>query len=812
MDIYYEKFAARIEFIVKKYKDKTAYIIGNREVTYAQMDEKACHIASGVARRVGDWPADREVPARIGISLGRDEDYVSCILAAVKLGCSYVPIDLETPAERRDFICKDASLDILITRDNLQELLASPLLEKLPVLGGRMSEAYMIYTSGTTGQPKGVSQSYRTLYSYMQTVCLPDNFNISDQSVILQFASINFDVSVLEIFSSLYYGATLVIVQQEEKHDPLQVYRLMKEKGITYCFMPPSLLAVFPDYDFPAMDTLSAGGEAIPHSLTSKIAGQYPYRFVNGYGPTESIVTTTHEIEGPDDWRNIGKAVPGVVCYVADADGKLVAPGEQGELLIGGMQLTNGYWNRPDLNAKMFFENPYEKEHDGIDVSRLYHSGDLVTLNEDGSFNYIGRMDSQIKLHGYRIELGEICTLIEHQEGVLRAFVRLEEIGVEKYIVAYVRTSDEVKDLHDIRQQVAKQLPAYMVPTFWNKVDDFKLNINGKIDKNSLVNKAVDPVTTNDSPLTAYEELLMQATASLLGLPSVNVDADLMNDVGVTSLHIMQLTVQMGVSGIHLTPNDFYTLRTIRRIMAAEKHPNCFWYGDGGRDPEKPVIIAISGLTSFSFIFGDWAERVSHKFDIFVIESYHTIMEDQPTDVDTLVDIYIDYVKDVIKTHKIVAITGFCTGGEQGLALAMRLYNNSDYKPHVIVLDGELDRDMSVQRRTIESYFFPFYSMERNLRRAELDIHLMETQPEEPYNGPVTALLSASYSPVSPISLTEKKPDIVELELIEHNNKGERWRRRYPDCELVTVPGNHNEFLVSRESRDAVVDYFLKNV
>ena len=812
MDLFHEKFAERVKTIIEKYKDKTAYVIGDREVSYAQMDEMACHVASGVARMVGVQPADREVPVRIGISLARNEDYVPCILAAVKLGCSYVPIDVETPAERREFIRKDASLDVLITSENLGELLAASLLDTLPVLSGRMSEAYMIYTSGTTGQPKGVSQPYRTLYSYMQTVCLPDNFNISDKSVILQFASINFDVSVLEIFSSLYYGGTLVIVQQEEKHDPLLVYRLMKEKGITYCFMPPSLLAVFPDYDFPAMDTLSAGGEAIPHSLTSKIAGKYPYRFVNGYGPTESIVTTTHEIEGPDDWRNIGKAVPGVVCYVADESGKLVAPGEQGELLIGGMQLTNGYWNRPELNAKMFFENPYEKEHDGIDVSRLYHSGDLVTLNADGSFNYIGRKDSQIKLHGYRIELGEICTLIERQEGVLRAFVRLEEIGTEKYIVAYVRTADGIENLNEIRQKVAKLLPEYMLPTFWNKVDDFKLNINGKIDKSTLVNKAVDPVITNDTPITPHEELLMQATASLIGLPSVNVEADLFNDIGITSLHIMQLIVQMGVSGIHLTVNDFYSLRTIRKIMAAEKHPNYFWYGDGGKDPEKPVIIAISGLTSFSFIFGDWAERVSPKFDIFVIESYHTIMEDQPTDVDTLVSIYIDYVKDVVKTRKVVAITGFCTGGEQGLALAQRLYNNSEYKPHVIVLDGELDRDMSVQRRTIESYFFPFYSLERNLRRAELDIHLMETQPEEPYNGPVTALLSASYTSISPISMTEKKPDIVELELIEHNNKGERWRRRYPDCELVTVPGTHNDFLITRESRDAVVDYFLKHV
>lgn len=813
MDLYHKKFAERVETIIEKYRDKTAYIIGDREVSYAQMDEMACHIASGVARKVGAQPAEREVPVRIGISLARHEDYVPCMLAAVKLGCSYVPIDVETPAERRDFISKDAALDVLITSENLGELLAAPLLDTLPVLSGRMSEAYMIYTSGTTGQPKGVSQSYRTLYSYMQTVCLPDNFNISDQSVILQFASINFDVSVLEIFSSLYYGGTLVIVQQEEKHDPLLVYKLMKEKGITYTFMPPSLLAVFPDYDFPAMDTLSAGGEAIPHSLTSKIAGKYPYRFVNGYGPTESIVTTTHEIEGPDDWRNIGKAVPGVVCYVADENGKLVAPGEQGELLIGGMQLTNGYWNRPELNATMFFENPYEKEHDGIDVSRLYHSGDLVTLNEDGSFNYIGRKDSQIKLHGYRIELGEICTQIEHQDGVLRAFVRLEDIGTEKYIVAYVRTVDGIDSLDEIKENVARQLPAYMVPTYWNQVEDFKLNINGKIDKSTLVNRALDPVVKNTTPLTPNEELLMQATATMLGLPSVNVEADLFNDLGITSLHVMQLTVQMGMSGIHLTANDFYTLRTIRKVMAADKHPNAFWYGDSGNDPDKPVIIVISGFTSFSFIFGEWAERISHKFAIFALESYHTIMEDRLTDMNGIVDEYVKLVQDVVKTRNVVAITGFCAGGEQALPLAARLYNQSAHKPHVIVLDGELDRDISLQQKMRALYFFPFYNEARNNARTDLDINLMATMPEETYNGPVTAFISSIYTEGSAVNTgAEKSPEVKRLEKEEFFTNEQRWKNRYPDCEVIQHPTDHNGFLITRESKDILVDYFLKNV
>ena len=812
MDLYFEKLSARLQSVIESHPDKIAYIQGTQEVTYAQLDKMACHIASGIARKVQDSPVPADVPVRVGIALGRSEPYVPCILAAIKLGCSYVPIDVEAPQDRRDFIARDAQLGILITSDNVQQLLESPLLDKLPVLSRGVSEAYMIYTSGTTGLPKGVSQPYRTLYSYMLTVCLPHNFNVSEKSVILQFASISFDVSVLEIFASLFYGGTLVIASKEEKHNPLLVHKLMKEKGITYTFMPPSLLAVFPDYDFPAMDTLSAGGEAIPHSLTSKIAGKYPYRFVNGYGPTESIVTTTHEIQDEDDWKNIGKPVPGVVCYVADESGKLVAPGEQGELLIGGMQLTNGYWNRPDLNEKMFFENPYEKEHDGIDVSRLYHSGDLVTLNEDGSFNYIGRKDSQIKLHGYRIELGEICTQIEKQDGVLRAFVRLEEIGTEKYIVAYVRTSRDVENLNEIKHKIAKQLPEYMVPTFWNQVDDFKLNINGKIDKTTLVNKAIDPVITNTTPITPAEELLMQATAELLGLPSVNVNADLLYDVGITSLHIMQLTVQMGMSGFHLTVNDFYTLRTIRKIMAVEKHPNAFWYGNGANEPEKPVIIVVSGFTSFDFIFDEWARKISHKFAIFAIESYHTVTEDKLTDMNGLIDLYEGYVKDVVKTRNVAIITGFCAGGEQALVLAMRLYNNSAHKPHVVVLDGELDRDIELQEMTRTALFFPFYNDELNNRRADLDIHLMATMPKENYNGRVTAIISGNYTDASAVGGAEKSPEAKRREKEEFFTNEQRWKSRYPDCEVIKHPVNHNEFLITQASKDAIVDYFLNYV
>ena len=813
MDIFAEKLSERIQSVIDNHHEKIAYSVADRRVTYAQMDEMARHIASGVARMVADKTVG-DVPVRIGISLGRDTDYVPCILAAVKLGCSYVPIDVEAPADRRDFICQDASLSVLITRDNLQELLASPLMETLPVLNGTLSEAYMIYTSGTTGKPKGVSVPYKALDSFLQTVCLPDTFHVGENSVILQFASINFDVSVLEIFSALYYGGTLVIAQQEQRHDATLLQKLIIEKKITFTLLPPSLLAIFPDYDFPALDTLATGAEAVPESLTRKIVGKHPYRFVIAYGPTETCVgVTAFEVHSVDDWQSIGYPFPGVVCYVAGEDGTLVRPGEEGELLISGPQLANGYWNRPDLTAQSFPENPYEKEHGGIDVSRIYHSGDVVRLNEDGSFIFFGRKDSQVKLHGFRIELGEICSSIERQDDVLRAFVRLEEIGAEKYIVAYVRTAEGVDSLDEIKKNVAKHLPGYMMPTYWNLVEDFKLNINGKIDTSTLVNEALNPVITNDTLVTPHEDLLMQAVAGLIGLPSVNVNADLINDVGITSLHIMQLIVQMGISGFHLNPNDFYTWRTIRKIMSADKHPNAFWFDLSSADSGKPVIIVISGYTSFSFLFDEWARRISHKFDIFAIESYHTVTEDKLMDMKDLLDIYESYVRDVVKTRNVVAITGFCAGGEQALPLAARLYNKAAHKPRVVVLDGELDRDIELQELLRPVLFFPFYSEERNNRRADLDIHLMATQPEETYNGPVTSIVSTHYTEESAVSVGYVKPDDVKTrEKAEFATNEQRWKNRYPDCEIIESPTNHNEFLITRESKNMIVDYFLKNI
>lgn len=805
MEKYHNLLVQTINSNIVSLADKTAYTIGSEQTSYAQMDDMARRIASGLVAAMKPDVMTGDKPVRIGICLPRSAHFVPCILAAVKLGCSYVPIDIETPELRKQFIEADAGLDYLITNDNLPQLLSADPLEQLPDYGKPLSEAYLIYTSGTTGNPKGVSQPYRTLYSYMLTVTLPDNFNISQQSVILQFASINFDVSVLEIFASLFYGATLVIAQEEDRHDAIRLHDLIIRSHITYCFLPPSLMAVFPDFIFPDMDTLSAGGEAIPHSLTQKIAGRQPYRFVNGYGPTESIVTTTHVIQDEDDWQNIGKPVPGVVCYVADDSGRLVKPGEKGELLIGGMQLANGYWNRPELNEKMFFANPYEQEHDGIDVSRLYHSGDLVTLNDDGSFNYIGRMDSQVKLNGFRIELGEVTMRIEKHNRVARAFVRLEEINGNHVMVAYVCTKDKRDYLTDIKEYVAKYLHSYMMPTFWNYVEEFTLNLNGKIDKSKLCNDAT-ALTVNTTPLSAEEDILMREVASVLGLKEVNVEADLIDGFGLTSLQTMSIAADLNTVGIYLKTQDITRYKSIRNILKHSSSPDHYWYNDDDTTT-KPVIICLAGFTGFSYMYTEMMDRLTDRFSIYVVEAYHLIIgPDKMVTTDQLMDLYTERIMPVVEHHQIVAFTGVCYGGEHALYLAHRLYHDKAYKPAVVCLDGEVDRDITPEKNPVT--YFPFFSEALNIHRTEQDDLLLRTLPDFYYEGPVVSFVSSEfvdcYSYLDP-NPSEYKVNCMKAALA---TAPQRWKHRYPDCEVIMYPTNHDMFWRSEPSLTMMADCF----
>ena len=807
MKSYYDLLVQKIAANIAQTPDKTAYRINGKATTFAEMDQMASSIATAIVKALPVDAETRERPVRVGILLPRDTHFISCIWACVKLGCAYVPIDIATPHERLNFILGDSELDFLINAGNLPQLIETSAQATLPCLHKEMSEAYLIYTSGTTGNPKGVSQTYRTITNYMLRAVQPDDFHVTDHSIVLQFASINFDVSVMEIFVSLYAGATCIIAQVDDKHDVKKLYHLLKSEKVTFCYLPPSLLAMFPDFNLPYMETLSAGGEAIPHSLIQKIVGHYPFRFVNGYGPTESFYATTYVIPDEQHWRCIGKPVPGVVGYVVDSQLKPVYPGEQGELLLGGNQLCNGYWKRPDLNEKLFFDNPFEETREA--APRLYHTGDIVILNADGSYDYIGRIDSQVKLRGYRIELEEITTCLEHHPRVRRAFTRVEQLGKEQQLVTYVSTEDSNSDLSDIQAYAKQHLPSYMMPVFWNYVDSFELNINGKIEKSLLKNKAWIVSMPNKDPLSNFQRILMNEVARILGVESVNIDLDLIDEVGLTSLQVMQVPADLDSSGFTCTVDEIYRFRTIRRIAENHLYRISWWYNDPAEHPERPVIVFVCGYPHFAYN-EELVQQFVDTYNVFVIEGFHNIFcFEMNITTPLLVEIYKLIVKPVLEQYRVVAYVGYCMGGEQALVLAHDLHNDSDHKPHVIVVDGEIRRDKDPDHYI--ALRWPVFTAEQNEMRRQLDVTLFATFPDEKiYNGPVASFLCRYFDEQQAWTAEEQK-EIPEYKMNIYRQRfrdmAEIWRGDYPDADIITIEGSHYTCMHTPECLKTVSDY-----
>lgn len=807
MKSYYELLTQQIASNIAQTPQKTAYRINGQSTTFAEMDKMASSIATAILGALPSDASSRERPVRIGILLPRDSHFIACIWACVKLGCAYVPIDIATPHERLNFILSDSGLDFLINAGNLPELLETSAQAELPCFHKELSEAYLIYTSGTTGNPKGVSQTYRTIYNYMVRAMQPDDFHVTSQSVVLQFASINFDVSVMEIFVSLFAGCTCIIAQIEDKRDVKKLYHLLTQEKVTFCYLPPSLLAMFPDFNLPSIDTLSAGGEAIPHSLITKIVGNYPFRFVNGYGPTESFYATTYVIEDVEHWRCIGKPVPGVVGYVVDKSLNPVKPGEQGELLLGGNQLCNGYWNRPDLNESLFFPNPFEETKSA--APRLYHTGDIVTLNTDGSYDYMGRADSQVKLRGYRIELEEITTCLENHPRVRRAFTRIEELGKEKQLVTYVSTADGNAELTDIQAYAKQYLPPYMIPKFWNHVDSFELNINGKIEKSSLKNKAWIVSVPNKEPLTNFEQIIEREVGKILGVESVNIDLDLIDEVGLTSLQVMQIPADLDSSGFTCTVDEIYRYRTIRKISDNHQYRISWWYNNPDEHPERPVIIYICGYPHFAYNEA-LVQQFVDTYNVFVIEGFHNIFcfEMDITTPD-LCGLYELIVQPVLEKYRVVAYVGYCMGGEQALVVAHDLHNNSEHKPYVVVVDGEIRRDKDPDHYI--ALRWPAFTDAQNEVRRQLDVTLFATFPDEKiYNGPVVSFLCRYFDEQQAWTAEEQK-EIPEYKMDIYRQRfrdmEDIWRGDYPQADIIKIEGSHYTCMHNDECLKTISDY-----
>nr|AGS49328.1 long-chain-fatty-acid--CoA ligase [uncultured bacterium esnapd2] len=493
--------------------DAVAVISGDVTLTYAELNERADRLAACLASQgVG--------PERfVAVGLPRDERLVVALLAVLKAGAAYLPLDLEYPADRIAHMIADASPVLalatsetshLIPGDVPRVLLDGPIPEVTPPAVRRRpgQAAYVIYTSGSTGKPKGVVVPMAPMVNFLDN--MSRRFPLTTEDRMLAVTTVGFDIAVLELFLPLLSGAGVVLASRETSRDPVALRSLIEQSGATIMQATPSLWRSLAAEGVPSLRIL-VGGEALPADLARELAAD-GREVTNLYGPTETTVWSAATRISQDD-ASIGEAIGNTQLYVLDAGLHPVPQGVPGELYIAGHGLARGYWQRSGLTAERFVACPF-----GAPGERMYRTGDLVKLRADGRIDYLGRVDNQVKLRGFRIELGEIEAVLSGVVPQAVVVVREDRPG-DKRLVAYAAGSTP----EELRAHAAASLPEYMVPSAFVILDEFPLTPNGKIDRRALPAPEYTAVAGR-APRTPQEELLCELFAEVLGVTEVGID------------------------------------------------------------------------------------------------------------------------------------------------------------------------------------------------------------------------------------------------------------------------------------------------
>ncbi|MGD7376158.1 amino acid adenylation domain-containing protein, partial [Ralstonia pseudosolanacearum] len=539
---------ALFEAQVMRTPDAVALKHADQQVSYRELDARANRLAHHL-RELG-VAAD----VLVGLCVDRSIEMIVGLLGILKAGGAYVPLDPDYPQARLAYIFQDAMLSVLVSKRALAQRLpiawtqvvelddAEPAWADYPptppqVQGEPGQLAYVIYTSGSTGQPKGVAVTHQGVASLVYSQC--ERFGVSSQSRVLQFASISFDAAVSEIGMGLLCGACLVLAPAQAMMPGAALTHLLDRERITHVTLPPAVLALMPEQALPADCHLIVAGEACPASLVRRWSEGRT--MINAYGPTEATVCATmSRALSAQDAPSIGGPIGNVRVYVLDAYLQPVPVGVTGEFYIAGSGLARGYWQRAGLTAERFMANPFASGE------RMYKTGDLGRWLPDGSLEYQGRADAQVKLRGFRIELGEIEARLLQCAGVSEAVVTVrEDAPGEQRLVAYY-VSGEAIEAQTLREQLQASLPEYMVPAAYVRLEHLPLTPNGKLDRKGLPAPEGQAYasTAYEAPQGEVEQTLAGIWQTLLGVERVGRHDDFFA-LGGHSLQAVRLVAQV---------------------------------------------------------------------------------------------------------------------------------------------------------------------------------------------------------------------------------------------------------------------------
>ncbi|WP_233277424.1 non-ribosomal peptide synthetase [Paenibacillus durus] len=592
-----------------------------QKLTYSELNCRANRIGRVIldAYRMEEQ-GDLRPGTLIAIVMDRSADVIPAMLGVMKTGGAYLPVDPQYPEERIRFILEDAQAKIIITNSKLAAKL-KPLTSQIGVeapsiisvdeclghpngsaenLNIRVKPddlAYVIYTSGSTGKPKGALIEHAGLVALIPY--LVEKFGVVADTRVMQFASISFDASVYEWIGTLTVGGTLVVLSEEELPPYADISDVLEEKNIHIAMLPPSVLRAMNKRDLPGLRTIVSGGEACTPDIV-KYWGK-DRLFMNAYGPTEVTVLCSAAPCRPGRKITIGRPVYNKRLFVLNPFGNPVPVGVPGELWVGGVGLARGYLNREELTKERFIHKEIVMGDEYyLQIGRLYKTGDMVKWTTGGELEFIGRCDDQIKIRGYRIELGEIEHRLREYPGISQCLVRAWQDGNYQKLSAYYISGKKLKEA-DLTQYLTSVLPAYMIPSYFCRLDAFPLNTNGKVDRSALPhpNEALIPSSEEAAEAGEHEmeRRLLRIWRHLLKRESISVN-DHFYAVGGDSILAIQTISMARDQGIIVTPRQVGEHPTVKDLATVAA-----WV-DGEKQTDRAVDLAGEfGLTPIQHWF-----------------------------------------------------------------------------------------------------------------------------------------------------------------------------------------------------------------
>ncbi len=589
---------------VARTPDAVAAVAGDERLSYAELAGRANRLAGALAA------AGAEPGRPVGVCLERSLSLVMALVAILRTGAPFLPLDPEQPAARLGQILEDADPSLVVSTATLAERLPEGLpwldvasagapLEGPPAVGAD-DPAYLLFTSGSTGRPKGALNSQRGILNRL--AWMQQYYPIGPRDRVLQKTPYSFDVSVWEFFWPLIAGARLVFARPGGHRDPDYLATAIARHGVTVAHFVPSMLEAF----LPAADPVACAslrrvflsGEALSAELERRF-------FVRGlsaslhnlYGPTEAAIdVSTWDCLPPGGRRTppIGYAAPNCRLHILDPHGQPVPVGVPGELFLGGVQVGLGYVGQPELTAERFVPDPFDGA--AVEGARLYRTGDRARRLPDGAVEFLGRLDFQVKLRGQRIELGEIEAALRDHPGVRSAVAALwGDVPAKQRLVAYVVPAAPDSAPRDaLRRHLEARLPGYMVPDAVVLLDALPLNASGKLDRHRLPAPERPPRSSAERPLREGERAIAEAWCAVLGLGSVAPDANFF-EAGGTSLLLVQVHARLRTRWPELTLVDLFRFPTVESL-AAHLSPETSLPEPASVAPPRPTPKTAEGI------------------------------------------------------------------------------------------------------------------------------------------------------------------------------------------------------------------------